>query len=485
VVLNYTDTRIKLKRLIITIIITGLLYSLFGIMRGLNKMTSQFSTFTNPNHFAAYVQMIIPLAIGWSLSDVSKAARFTIIFIATIQILALFLSLSRAGIICFSISFIAMFLLLRLRKPIKKEWVIVVILGVFLSLFFGIVGLHPIAAELKTIIAQKSFDRVYILIDGFRMFGDFPLFGVGLGAFGEIFNKYKDFASQLNYGFAHNEPLQLLTEAGLAGLLSMGVFFFMYFKNIFPIWLKRKNRFALFMGLGIFIGLFSITMHSLFDFVFHVPANAFLFFVILALLYRVVYAEGRHGPLPLEEYRFSLPPALRFSAIAGICLCLFLCESLIIRRYQAEAAFNSVREYKIAKRGTEAVIGYKKVIRGVDKAIVFNPGNSKYFAKKADLFSDIAVNTGLADELDNLPEFAQGNTLELLSYARAGYQKAISLNPTKADYHLRLGWLYGELQDKDLMQQEFDKAVLLDPQNEKMRDYIRKYTDMETKMWQE
>jgi len=480
VILNYADTKPKLKRLILAVVVAGLGYSLFGIMRGLNRMTSQFSTFTNPNHFATYIQMIIPIVIGWSLTDVSKSMRVTIIFVATIQILALFLSLSRAGIICFSISFMIMFLLLRLKKPVKKEWFIVVILGLFLSLFLGIVGLRPITTELKTILDHKNFDRLYVLKDSLVIFKDFPLFGVGLGAFGEIFSKYKSFSSQLSYGFTHNESLQILTESGLVGFVSLAAFFFLYLKGVFKAWLKRRNRFALFVGLGMFIGLFAVSLHSLFDFSFHTPANAVLFFVILALLYRVVYSDGAHGPLLMTEYKFSLPAAVRLCLALGVCIGLLLCEILILRRYQAETAFNGVREYKITGKGTEAVIGGKKAIREINKAILLNPINSAYFNKKADLLSDIAVNTELSAELSGLREFAYGNKAELLGYAQADYERAVGLNPAKSDYHLRLGWIYGELGKKILTQQEFKRALMLDTQNNKIKEYIAKYDSPQT-----
>lgn len=476
VVLECADTKKRIKRIIFAVIAAGLGYSLFGIMHSLNRPVSQFSTFINSNHFANYVLMIIPLTIGLSLTDMPRYARITVIFIAAIQALALLLSLSRAGIIVFSLSFILMFLLLSLKKNIKKEWVIIFVLGFFLILFLGIIGFRPVIAELKTIIGHRSLERLHIFKDTLRIIGDFPLFGTGLGTFGEIFGKYKTFASQSHYSFAHSEPLQLLAETGMAGFVSLTIFFFMYFKEVFRGWLKRHNRFALFAGSGIFIGVFSAALHSCLDFPFHTPANALLFFVMLALLYRAVYIEGSHGALVVNKYKVSFAQPLRIIFIFGILACFVLCELLILRRYKAEAVFNSVEEYRLSGKGIEGALEYRRAIKTIDKAIALNSLNSAYFGKKADLLADLAFNQVLNRSLSSMPELAYGNTAELLSLAQAGYKEALALNPANADYHLRLGWIYGEQGNRALMQEEFKRAILLDPRNDKINEFINKYT---------
>jgi len=366
-----------------------------------------------------------------------------------------------------------LFLLLRLKRKIRKQLTVAIILILFLSLFLGIIGFYPITQELKTIGTGRGFDRFYVLKDSPKIIKDFPLFGVGLGAFGEIFGKYKTFAPQTIYNFAHNEPMQILVETGLVGFLLIASFFYIYCKNIFYAWLKRRDSFAVYLGLGAIISLFSITLHSLFDFVFHVPANALLFFIILGLVCRIVYMEGIHGAPSLDKFRFILPKAS--GAICIIALGIgFLASALFIqRRCQAESIFNSVKQYKIAQGGIETVLDYKKVLREIDKAIALNPENSAYLNKKADLLSELAINSELNNEL--IAPLGLGGASDLLSLAELDYKRAIEINPTKADYHLRLGWLYGELADVSLMRQEFKRALLLDPQNSVMKAYIEKY----------
>ncbi|HPL82985.1 MAG TPA: hypothetical protein PLJ15_01800, partial [Candidatus Omnitrophota bacterium] len=79
----------------------------------------------------------------------------------------------------------------------------------------------------------------------------------------------------------------------------------------------------------------------------------------------------------------------------------------------------------------------------------------------------------LKRELLNFKEF--GDRERLLFLAERSYGRAIELNPTRADYHLRLGWFYGLRGEDSLAKKEFDKAMLLDPRNYSIKAYIDGY----------
>lgn len=471
VILNYIDTKRKERVLLCTIIISGFLYSFYGIIRKFSVSLPEFSTFTNSNHFAAYLEMIIPLSIAYSLTEVSKSRRFIIVFITVVQIIALFLTLSRGGIICFSLSIFGLPFLLRSKRPIKKEIVLIIILFLFLSLFLGIIGIHPITEELKTIFHSESImDRLSILKDGLKIIQDFPFFGTGLGTFKEIFPKYKSSQPYLNFSFAHNEPIQLLVETGFLGFILFFLFLFYFLKEIFLVWFRRKDPFAVYITLGILAGVFSIILHSFFDFVLHVPANAFLFFVILALGYRIVYTKEPQNLLPLPEIKLPLPKSLRSIFIIVFVFLLIFMESLVLRRYQAESIFKRVKENKVSQRGIEAIFEYRRILKKIDQSIILNPLNSLYLTKRADLLSELAARGDLEGELVNFAEFK--NQDEVLGLAEKFYKKAIDLTPTKADLHLRLGQLYSISSNLDLTRRELKKAILLDPTNSNIQYYI-------------
>ena len=67
VTVNYLDDERKCKRLVAVIILTGFLLSLYGILIKHNVSRASYGTFTNRNHFAAYIQLIIPLSLSYAL----------------------------------------------------------------------------------------------------------------------------------------------------------------------------------------------------------------------------------------------------------------------------------------------------------------------------------------------------------------------------------------------------------------------------------
>lgn len=475
VTLNYVDTEKKSRRLILAVIISGFLYSLYGIIRKIYVPLVGFSTFTNKNHFAAYAEMVIPLGICYSLTEFSKTRRLMYIFMVSVSGLALFLSLSRAGIICFSLSILLFLMLFKVKRPIKKGLGAVIALLLVLSLFLGVVGTGAITKRLETL--QSPFKamqgRIEVLKDAPRLIADFPLFGTGLGTFMDIFQKYKTFSIEQVYRFSHNEPIQLLVEAGFFGFLSIFLFFIFYFKRIFSLWLKRRDPHAVYITLGLIIGLFSISMHSIFDFVFHVPSNAILFFIFLAVTFRTVYFKKNQEELQIPKVEFSLTKYLHPILIGVFCFSLFAAEMLILGRYEAEALFERVKEKKITESGVDAILEYKKALKIIDKTIAGNSLNSSYFSKKADFLSELATREDLQNELSGLDGLKDKN--EILLKADHNYRIAISLNSTRADNHIKLGWVHAVLGEKEAMKKEFDDALLLDPQNKKIQSYVTEH----------
>ena len=159
------------------------------------------------------------------------------------------------------------------------------------------------------------------------------------------------------------------------------------------------------------------------------------------------------------------------------CILLVFISFLLLKRFKAELIFEGIKEKKFYGSGVDSIVGYKKAIKGLDTAIALNPLSSGYLCKKADLLADLANHKDLASGLIILDEF--GSRDKMLVSAGNFYQKAIDLNPSRADYHLRLGWLYTVLNRQPLAYEEFKKASILDPQNEEIKSYINKYLNEE------
>lgn len=474
VVLNYVDTENKARRLLLAIIISGFLYSFYGIVRLLTYSFQNFSTFMNRNHFAAYIEMIILLGIGYSMLDAPRAKRTIFVFATSVMILALFLSLSRAGRMSFLFSLLLFLLLLHKKIPIKKIIVVLVVLVLFITIFIGFIGFDPVLKRLDTLrdpfLAYNH--RGQLSKATFRIFTDFPFLGTGLGTFNDIYLKFQTFNWQ-KVGKAHslNDALQLLSETGIIGFSLILLFLFLYLKRVFILWKSRTSNFPVFITLGCFLGLLSIILHSCFEFIFSVPANALLFLIILALMYKIVHLKKPQDLLPIPKFTIILQHNFRIISIIVLTLLFVFTNVLVWNRYQAEARFERINQQKISNVGIHAIVAYEDAINEINKAIAVNHNNSKYLSKKADLLMELALRNDLKDEFRVFKEFKE--PAQALDIARTLYEKAIDLNPTNFDYHLKLARLYSILGEKDLRQQEYKKALFLNPQNTKIKAYFK------------
>ncbi|TVQ87366.1 MAG: tetratricopeptide repeat protein [Deltaproteobacteria bacterium] len=122
-----------------------------------------------------------------------------------------------------------------------------------------------------------------------RMLWDYPIAGVGLGGYGEIFTTYQDPYRNMRFDHAHSDPIQWLTEGGSVGAVALGLAAFV----VWPRSVYKVNSRATLIELGLAGGL----IHSFVDFPLQLPGLALLFSVLLAWRHTV------YEPAP----RWSLP----------------------------------------------------------------------------------------------------------------------------------------------------------------------------------
>ena len=288
VLLNTLETKKQFKRLILVIIAMGFLVSMIGIAKGFAY------PFINKNHFAGYMEMTSFMAIGYLLTDLDKQKRIIFSFMAIVAILGLFLSLSRAGLLCFLFSLGLMLYLLKLRKGIHKKSRLILGIIIFTFLFMLIARIEPFLERVSTLFKKETISvdaRWIIWKDSLRIIRDFPFFGTGLGTFKNIYPMYKTLVIQSSVFQAHSDFLQLISETGFLGFGLVFCFLYLFFKNIFKAWLSHHYLFAKGIALGGSCAAFSLFLHSFFDFNLQIPANALLITVVMSLSYKVVFLK--------------------------------------------------------------------------------------------------------------------------------------------------------------------------------------------------
>lgn len=93
----------------------------------------------------------------------------------------------------------------------------------------------------------SNADRIRIWKSCFNMISDYPITGVGLGNFREVYNKgnYRLKTTVQDLPHSHNNYLQLSSEGGIIGLIGFMTMSLYIFITNMQLWLKTKSPFSL------------------------------------------------------------------------------------------------------------------------------------------------------------------------------------------------------------------------------------------------
>ncbi|MBI2485750.1 MAG: O-antigen ligase family protein [Deltaproteobacteria bacterium] len=307
-----TERRVKI--LLIPIFAVSLFETTYGIYQYLlNIQNSAYpdvisatGTFVNRNHFAGFLEMSIPLALGYALSlsnwDEEKQKSFfkklvtsddlykqiLLLFLAGIMLLALVLSKSRMGIFSAILSLIFFFIVYSSFKKDKagKAWMLLFVIAI--AILYGLwIGLYSVFERFLQIEAEAP-GRTLVWKDMLSMIRDFPLFGTGFGTFSHVYPLYKKFIEKaVVYSYAHNDYLQLMVETGILGFLciitALLLFIFSSLRSLNR-FSQEEDYFSFSLILAGLTGIISLLIHSLADFNLHIPSNALYFALLIGFV---------------------------------------------------------------------------------------------------------------------------------------------------------------------------------------------------------
>ena len=263
-----------------------------------------FGPFVNRNHFAGWMLMAIPLALGYfcatfsrgvdkeqpsmrdrllwlSSPEASRAlqAGFAVILMG----FALVLTLSRSGMLSLAVALIVCGYAAarRQREAFARS---AVFFCMMLSSILVVVwaGVDAVAARFAALDTVALDGRLPIWQSGARMLEDFWIAGSGLNTYGVATLFYPEVVPGRHLREAHNEYLQLAVEGGV--LLAIPVLGAI---SAFAVVVRRRFASAeghsYWLRLGALAGLIAIAVQSLVEFSLQMPGNAVLFVTICAL----------------------------------------------------------------------------------------------------------------------------------------------------------------------------------------------------------
>jgi O-antigen ligase len=144
-------------------------------------------------------------------------------------------------------------------------------------------GLERTVTRIAETTLTDVEERVDPAIYAAQMFQDFPLFGTGGGTFYTAYSRYRGQDVGAYYDHVHNDYMQFLTESGLIGVTLLGLFVAAALACAVVAQLRRHDPMLRGTAFGVVMGVIAIGIHSTVDFNLQIPANAFIFTILLAL----------------------------------------------------------------------------------------------------------------------------------------------------------------------------------------------------------
>ncbi|MCS6874540.1 MAG: O-antigen ligase family protein [Pyrinomonadaceae bacterium] len=285
----------RVRKTAIFAIVLGSLFAFLGILQQLTdpntifgfrivKDAIPFGTFVNRHHFAAFMVMLAGLSFGIAYSKSLKSDRLILIWIAIIMMILAILMTGSRGAFLSLIATISLVLFLSERLSDFRGRLLVAVFVLFSSIVLLVILLGAdewLARSIGLNIQQDiSSGRFHFWAVAWRIFLDHPILGTGLDSFAVVFPKYDTWNGTFRVERAHNDYLQMLSDAGLLGFVCVIAFIYLLFSQAKRSIDGQKNDFLKGIKIGALAGCFGILVHSFFDFPLRTNSNAFYFLLL-------------------------------------------------------------------------------------------------------------------------------------------------------------------------------------------------------------
>lgn len=235
-----------------------------------------YSVFMNPNVFAEYIVLVVPLIVSlfWTHKDGFK--KFVFLGVVGLLMLSLLLTFSRGGILSVGIS--ALTFLFFLYRPLLA-----------LSIPFGLLGMSFLPENIRNRIlsitnvkdssASYRFKIWQITKDVVK---DHPVAGVGFGhkPFKQTFERY---IRSMPIFHAHNTYLEVMAEGGATGFITFLFVVIISLIETLRIIYKTTDRNVKAFACGLVASIVGILAHGMFEDIIYINRIILLIWIILGL----------------------------------------------------------------------------------------------------------------------------------------------------------------------------------------------------------
>ena len=376
-VINRLRTRRDLDHCIRLLLCVGGLLAFAGLIDYLTRDTWLISwgrarhdgrlraTFGNPDHAAVWFAMLVNLGVGYLAARghhvghrVSIPELFTVrvareravrrylpLISVVVMALALVFTLSRGGVLSLLLSLLALLWLFWACGRLRWSAALVATLLAAILAYGSWIGFRPLVSRVEETPSGLTH-RLEQYRASLPMLKDFPVFGVGLGAYPEIYNRYQPrthHPERVFYNAAHNDVLQLVIETGALGAVLVVVLGWRVLADLVGAHLlgrgacavgggagdaaRRTDSYSVGIAIGAVGGVAALLVHSALDFGARIPANGILAATLLGIGTVAMHARFTHDKptwlvtthvLALERRRWGRAALVSILVLAGL-----------------------------------------------------------------------------------------------------------------------------------------------------------------------
>ena len=303
----------RVRSVAVALVVFGALMAFVGTLQWLAKPEAiyglrptpqaiPFGSFVNQHHFAAFMEMTIGLGLGIALGSGLKRSMLPLLITALVlMMIAVVLTGSRGGILSLGAVVITAFAATyfaggRARSkagadPSRR------------GVLYGLIGISAGAALLLVLVLALGGADNLLRGDGFgtasehttrgplpiltgaiEIFKANPLVGAGLDAFGNAFPLYDTRNGSFRVEQAHNDYLQMLADGGMIGFGIVLAFVVLLAGACIRSIRSAAEGFERSIAIGAAAGIVGILAHSFFDFPLRTTSNAYIFFLLIAVM---------------------------------------------------------------------------------------------------------------------------------------------------------------------------------------------------------
>jgi O-antigen ligase len=306
------------RRLVAWLLVLGTFEAAYGLVQYLSGWQRIFvyakkynleeatGTYINRNHFAGFLEMVIPFGLALVLYEHSKSLSLRRgrsgmgvkaviageslprmgfrLFALIVMIAGLLFSRSRMGIMAGACSLVLMAAVWGLQRK-AGLWIAGLVMAcvAILVLWIGAGSAFGRFGSIGNEFGSAEESRLSIWRGTVRLIGGHPLLGSGLGTFPVAFTAVQSTFLGKFVNHAHNDYLEIASDVGIPAAILLFGSIVLLLRRVVKTVSFMEGRFEKAVALGCLGSIVAILLHSVTDFNLYIPANALAFSVILGL----------------------------------------------------------------------------------------------------------------------------------------------------------------------------------------------------------